>query len=243
MYCGSPAKTNEHIIATQFIDVLCKDPRGVTLPIVLYVTLPSGQAHRIPGKILKRRRYTLEYTTRVCSRCNNEWMNDMDDAAFPYLSEMIQGNNVTLNAIAREAVAGWVCKVAITARAQPFNPFPVDPEWSSWLYRQHSPTPSCCVWVGLFVGKKPFHYEPMDVRIQEPGVSGLRQNGVMATLVIGYLIAQIFGVPGARGLNVPEERALPLIWPSSTDVSWPPAVCIDDAALGNWTNRFSPPTP
>jgi hypothetical protein len=57
-----------------------------------------------------------------CSRCNSEWMNDMDDLAFPHVSAMIRGHPVHVDSAMAVAVGGWVCKVVVTARSHPLHP-------------------------------------------------------------------------------------------------------------------------
>jgi len=249
MYCGHEARSQEHIVATRFIEVLREDARQITLPVRLTLTLPStGQRYRIGGRRTKRGHYTLEYTTRVCAQCNSEWMNDMDDAAFPYVADMIRGNPVLLHQNARAAIAGWICKVALTARSMPLHRMPIERGWTDWLYWQHSAIPTWYVWVGRYVGMEPLWYQPHDIRIElgpgsapaPPGMDFLRENGVVATMVIGYLIAQVYGVGGTGRLATPEDevRTLPLIWPNAHDVAWPPPDHVDDAGLQLWADRL-----
>jgi hypothetical protein len=141
MYCGRPAGTTEHIIATRFIEVLGEDPRGLRRPTTLNITLSSGTRRRIGGKRTKRRHHTLEYTTRVCNDCNGGWMNDLDSTAYPYVAEMIRGRSIALDRRAQSAIAAWFCKICVTARSEPHNPLPIEKEWTDWLYNHHSAPP------------------------------------------------------------------------------------------------------
>jgi hypothetical protein len=161
LYCGEPAGSKEHIIATRFTEVLGEDPRGLTVPIVLTVTTDSG-THRTTGR-KDRGRPTLDYTTKVCARCNNEWMNDLDSAAFPPVAEMIRGNSVLLNSASQAAIAAWACKVAVTARSEPKSSLPIEAEWTDWLFTNHSAIPTWHVWIGHYLGTAPFWYVPCDI--------------------------------------------------------------------------------
>jgi hypothetical protein len=253
MYCGRAAASKEHIIATRFIDVLRDDPRGLPIPIMLNVTLPSGVKRRIGGKRTNRGQDTLEYTTKVCDRCNSGWMNDVDTAAYPYVAEMIRDNPVTLDPTAQRAVAAWICKIAVTARSEPHNPLPIHREWTDWLYAHHTALPNWYVWIGRYVGAEPWWYNPHDVRVElglgsaapPPGLDFVQSHGLLATLVIGYLILQVFGVGGSGSLVGPEEPSFPRIWPTQGTVTWPPPEHIDDAGLPLWAERLlqKPPTP
>jgi len=253
IYCGQHADSKEHIFATRFIDVLREDSRGLRMPLILYITsTEGGRPRRIGGKRIKRggrqRSYTLEYTTRVCAACNSGWMNEVDTGAFPLVAEMIRGNPIQLDQSAQTAVGAWIAKVAVTARAAPHDPLPIEPEWTDWLYQHRSAPPRWHIWIGRYVGPRPWWYNPHDVRAElgegsapaPPGFVG--QHGVLATLIIGQLIWQIFGMggPAARFAGIDaDERTLPAIWPPRpSPVSWPPTGHVDDVGLDLWANRL-----
>jgi hypothetical protein len=66
IYCHHVARSDEHIGATRFIEVLREDPRGLPIPVRLTMTVPdTGQSYRIGGRRTKNKHYTLEYTIRV----------------------------------------------------------------------------------------------------------------------------------------------------------------------------------
>jgi hypothetical protein len=249
MYCGRPADSREHIIATQIIDVLARDPRELPLPIRLYITLPDGQPKTIHGRT-SGGRPTLEYTTKVCERCNNEWMNRIDENAMPFLTPMIEGRPVVLDADAQATIAVWAMKVVVTARSEPNNPLHIDASWTDWLYNNQSPIPNWYVWIGKYIGTAPWWYNPQDVRVQlgpgsappAPWIDFIQDHGVLATLVIGYVVVQVFGVGGSGVLLGPTEAAFPQIWPNAgATLTWPPAEHIDDSGLPLWANRLMPP--
>jgi hypothetical protein len=239
IYCKNRADSNEHIVATRFIALLAQDPRGLRLPIRLYVPLADGSKRTITGKKNRRGKHTLEYITRVCEDCNNTWMNQVDDRAWPFVSEMIQDHAVTLDAVAAEAVALWFMKVAVTARSAPFPRMDIDEAWTDWLHTNQSPIPNWYVWVGRYVGSAPWRYKPHDVRVEQgpgsgplpPGVGA--DHGVYATMAIGYLVVQVFGAGPNGAIVGPTEPLLPQIWPWSNinDVTWPPPVHVDDIGL------------
>jgi len=99
---------------------------------------------------------------------------------------------------------------------------PIEREWTDWLYQHRAPLPRWYVGVGRYIGREPFWYQPHDISIRElePGSapvphSGdlIRDHGALATMVIGYLIVQAYGVAG-------EERLLTLR-PAPTATSVP----------------------
>jgi hypothetical protein len=245
MYCRKRAGSKEHIIATQFIQVLKEDPRALPVPIRLNVTLPDGAKRTIVGR---SKRPTLEYTTKVCHDCNSGWMNDIDLAAYPYVARMIRGEELTMDDAIRGAVAAWICKVAVTARSEPHNPLPLEKAWTDWLYEKHTALPAWHVWIGRYDGDHPWFYRPHDVRIElgpgsalpAPGTDFLRSNGVYAALVVGYLIAQVFGISGTGWMPDPDRefQVLPMIWPTTRLRTWPPREFVGDNAVMQWADRL-----
>ena len=242
MYCGSPAKTNEHIIATRFIDVLREDPRQVTLPIVLYAALPSGQERRIPGKRLKRRRFTLEYTTRVCSRCNNEWMKRLEDAVIPVLKPMMLGEGFTLNASALAALAAWATKTALVFElVQQDGATTASAADRLWFKAHRSPLPGSRIWAARYVGTLGKAWQSrsmlMTYDLDDPS-SVPSPHGLVVVLAYGQValrVAMVRSEPTlpARFAVTDDERA-PTIWPTMGQLAWPPLTTLDDDGLVNF---------
>jgi hypothetical protein len=97
------------------------------------------------------------------------------------------------------------------------------------------------------VGERPWWYFPHDIRIELGEGSGppppgfVQPHGVVATLVGGYLLLQVFGVSGA-GPSVIGMHAfgeLPRIWPASgASQLWPLPYRIDDTTLPAVANRL-----
>ena len=245
MYCGGEANSTEHIVATRFLEVLREDPRGLNLPLTITLDFPMiGRQRRIGGKRTKRGHYTMEYTTEVCEQCNNEWMNDMDTAAFDDVAEMIRGNSVELDTARQAAVAAWVCKVALTARSEPNTQMPIDPQWTDWMFNHHSAIPGWFVWIARYIGSTPSWFQPMDVSTVPPpwepaaGPNIVIPYGVVATLAIGYFATQVFGVSNFAFSDRP-KREFPRIYPPWLDVvPWPPPKSLNDETLLMWSERL-----
>ena len=261
IYCGGPANSKEHIIASQIVEILAADPRGFRLPTNLKM------AHSLGGPIIRTKRGkpggtrskpTLEFTLQVCARCNNTWMNDVDKAALPYLAEMIRGRPTTLGPSAQAKVAAWIAKVAVTSRPAhlPFGsqktPAPIAKAWTDWLYTHHTPLPDWHVWLARYDGSEPVVYQGEDVRVEDPRGAFtpagmvLAAHGLYATLVLGCVGMQVLGIDGPLGLPLELDRGwehVVRIWPpQSTAVFWPPPQTYDDAHLSAFVERLKGPT-
>jgi aromatic amino acid lyase len=119
------------------------------------------------------------------------------------------------------------------------------------LVRSHSAGVGFDLAVAEVRGSEPVVYSGEDVRVEVPDAQGkpsgtmLVQHGVYATLVLGYLGIQLFGVDGPLSLPLDLDRAperVLRIWPpQSTDVSWPPPVGYDDGNLAAFASRLTAP--
>lgn len=244
IYChGHDKLTIEHVIATRFIDVLAQDSRGLPTPLALTWQDPrSDELRRLVGKTTKKAKPTLAFTANVCRVCNNEWMNQVDDAAWPYVAPMIRGEDSKLDQAAQTAVATWMAKIALTARFSTTAPLPVEQAWTDGLFATRQISPDWYAWIGRYSGSRGLWYFPVDARVQEaegtpprvnpnPTRAIMFANGVVATLALGYLVVQLLGFSGEVQLAQAVPDCLQPIWPPSGLVSWPSGEELNDDSL------------
>jgi hypothetical protein len=256
LYCGNRAKTEEHVIASRLVQVLKEDPRGLRVPTV------AKRSYRFGGPIIDRRmgrpggtrsKSTIEITVPVCKKCNNEWMNNIDTAAFPYLSKMMRGQPVELDLPGQARVAAWMAKLAVSSRLAhlPYGdmrtPAPVSRAWADWLYEKHTAPLHWNVWVTRYDGSEPVVYSGTDIRINDPRGLTLVEHGLYATLVLGYLAVQLFGVDEPLSLPIEVERGssrlLRIAPAQANSISWPPADAYRDDTLPYLLDRLAAPAP
>jgi hypothetical protein len=255
MYCRRRADSLEHILGTKIVDTLAQDPRGLPLPMTLHVADRDGVRKRsIRGRRTKRGLYTVEFTTPVCQKCNNEWMERIDTRARQHIVPMIRDEPTTVNANARAEIADWMTKVALTAHHH-LNPGATNRMWTDWLRTHNSALPDWHVWIGRYVGAEPLFFVPEDIRVEAlpgsvpfPKDGMIAHHGVLATLVIGYLALQIFGIDATgydMTLTGPTWPSLLDIWPTFPgEIDWPPSVSFTDTTLWPLVDRLKgPPKP
>jgi hypothetical protein len=162
----------------------------------------------------------------------------VDDGVWPFISEAIQDHPFVLDAAMQEAVALWIMKIAVTARTAYYTRTHTNKEWTDWLYTHRSPLPGWYAWIGRYVGSHPWRYQPHDVCVERgPGSAPLpsgisADHSVYATLVIGYLVMQVFGGNAGGILAGPDEPLLHPVWPlPNAQTAWPPPVYVDDGGL------------
>jgi hypothetical protein len=167
----------------------------------------------------------------VCKKCNNGWMNGIEEATRPILDNMIRGESVELDTAAQEAIGTWVClKAVIGAYAERIHPIPQ--EWLDHFYRLHRPPDGWSVFTTRYSGRVAQMADAHRVSLGIPGTD-LRfpksaiDQGVLTSFIIGHLAVQ------GRGFKTPtefKERVNILrIWPASpVTLLWPPRVEIGD---------------
>jgi hypothetical protein len=100
-------------------------------------------------------------------------------------------------------------------------------------------------------GAEPLVYSGEDIRVEDPRRSSspsptvLVAHGVYATIVLGYVGIQLFGVDGPLSLPLDLERApehILRIWPQRAGVaSWPPRKGYNDRTLAAFASRLTGP--
>jgi hypothetical protein len=245
IYCGNPSDSEEHIFATWIITEI-SNYVGETL---LTGELSDDQGSRtIHTGRDGRGNPTFEFTTdQVCRRCNNEWMNRIDDRVHRYLPGLIRGGSRVTNRKFCKAVAAWAVKTAVTARFAHLTPIPVEKEWTSQLRQDETPSMEWIVWAAHYRGSKPIFYRHLDLNL-EAGTWGdptatiadaaRFDHGVLMTFVVGQFCVQVLRVNGpALPIIGATDVSVP-VWPPQVGLAWPPRASLDDASLEIFSRRF-----
>jgi hypothetical protein len=182
----------------------------------------------------------------VCSRCNNGWMSDLEQAAEPILAPMLDvARPSVLDTAGQITAATWATKTAMLfeyARPIPGTEHFSDVDRKA-LMDDLVPPSGVVVWLGRFVGQNNF----CDYLAHSLGSPNTRaQAGLVSTFLIGYLVVQVFayhlrelGVRNRYRMKVrpgPWPQSLIQVWPvASPGLTWPPALAS--------TRRTSPTSP
>jgi hypothetical protein len=113
IFCDNPANSKEHFWPAWMHELLPQlpDPRHSRMLREYHPKtghFESGVKDR-PGGL-----ETIKMRV-VCDACNNGWMNVSEDAVRPFLTPLIKGNPITLNAIEMTIVARWIALKCIVA--------------------------------------------------------------------------------------------------------------------------------
>lgn len=232
IFCGSTGLSLEHVFPQWLAGVLAGDPRKAGAPFTHTRVAEFNGA--LEGTRWFQSRNLLDFKVRlVCRRCNNEWMNDIENMARPFLTPMIQGVSIELDRPGQLAVAAWASLRAMVARYQHHHESPVPADWRNHMYANHSPPDGWHVWATLYSGDRLLYYAGSDLnpdRAVEYESTGLVDGGIGMTIVVGRLALKVAGPRGARLAAAPGKLAH--IWPSTRDIElWPPEIRIADESM------------
>jgi hypothetical protein len=220
IFCGRTGKlTNEHVFPQWLLEVIPGDGRVQHEWIA-----PAGSKS-------KSRKWTTDVFSLtakvVCERCNNGWMNDLEEGARPFLESLIRGHGRTLYDHGRQQVAYWALKTAMMVDWAQEPPHQCVPKaYYPELFEVGGILSNCVVWLGAcdFAGSADARHRSL--HLQTEGETSSESGGFGASLKVGHLVIEVIRVGLEEGLELetgdPPASLLQRIWPANGPVSWPP---------------------
>jgi len=173
---------------------------------------------------------------RVCARCNNGWLHDLEQKAKPLLTRPIQGDPKTFQFMDVWTVATWAYKTCILADLAGTKL--LGPRGFSWLHAWRFPPPGVVVTMAANGGPRFPQYGasvPVNYKVETGGGRTFDLNAYVLTIGIGHLVFQVFGHHIDEVIDlVPKNWKRDysrIIWPAPGLVRWPPARHLDNKKL------------
>lgn len=187
----------------------------------------------------------------VCAACNTGWMSDLEQAAAPHLTPMIQGAAQRLNDGAQTLVATWMA-LRTTVLDQVHGGAGVPPEHHRALYEHRQrgtrrPPTSTWAWLGKYEnpGLHPPLYQGSPLHHLRPDgtLAGQDPIGYVATFTIGYLVCELIGGKDAvEDWSVPDSpqtrKMLCRVWPPFRTREWPPEITLEPRHVKQVADMF-----
>lgn len=99
IFCGGTPVSDEHVFPLWLVEILHRLGASYDRTRRTMGSKPSEHTFQTP---------VIEVTARrVCERCNNRWMSDIEKAAAPILSPLVQGQAVVLSPEDQEVATLW----------------------------------------------------------------------------------------------------------------------------------------
>lgn len=245
VFCGAAKTTNEHAWADWLSDVF---PLGT-----------RNTSDRYGRRIAEWKSPRLSLAiNRVCARCNNEWMSQLEAETQPILTPLIKGRHRTLWTDHQEILTAWLLKTCMVFE------FTADPErepYYTFAERQGMADdrvipPQTNVWLGSYLGDKYRGWAQDRDLTLTPDPSGMptdspptSDKAYVNVLAIGHFLAVVIssrrpGSDDAVGGLLLGDETNPLkdefvaIWPITGIGQWPPPLIFDTAGLENLAGYF-----
>lgn len=225
--------------------VFCANQATLTREHVLPQWLSSLPAGEGPFTIkrLNETGQAIEYQAKgvdivaraVCGPCNSGWMANLETAASPLLSPMIEGEYMSMTPDEQDIVSRWAAKTAIMLLYATHPPIGASPQHRTYLFEGELP-PNTGIWLAKYRADPPAYNSWIRTRVIEMRLAGQRDDiltGQSVTLTLGYYVQQVlltpprwfgrsftFTAPAAlegRFLLIPQEKAVR--WPTPYAVS------------------------
>ncbi len=120
--------------------------RGQDQQIVL---TPPGAAHSrilLPHRQI-REPFNAATVKAVCTNCNSGWMNDLEGQARPYLTKLIDGQQLELNRAEITMLATWIFKTTLMAQLTSAEGIAALSVVYHDFYIARKPPENCVIWI------------------------------------------------------------------------------------------------
>jgi hypothetical protein len=210
------------------------------------MTIGQGQSKQW----VKRGKGIGETINRLCHRCNNGWMAELEERAKPFILAMVRGIAVSLHSDAQAVVSSWITKTVMVCEfLAPESAWYSDGQRHTFMTSLNPPS-GTAIWLGRC---SQTGWSSTLTRTLRFGPESPFIDGAVATFAIDHLVFQLLtvnpnDVERNRG-NVtyktdmpdPWARRMFQCWPLQAGaVIWPPecAAATDEDEVHRLARRF-----
>lgn len=179
----------------------------------------------------------------VCETCNNGWMSQLEAAVRPLIEPMIRGYDASLTPEQQIIVATWTAlKTAVFEYVWTDNAVLTAAD-RQVIMTQNRPPAS--VQVRLAAAESNGYPTRALGRTYEVG--GQADKAICLTIMVGCLVTQVFGGPGAgtHGFQKAGRTGADFVGiypPQMKTIHWPPSGALDDTSLLAFAHPLAPLT-
>jgi hypothetical protein len=195
-------------------------------------------------------------TRKVCRRCNNRWMSDLESKAKQVLAPMIHGNELLLDPNDQLTIAKWAMKSTIV--------YEIHDDREEYFFNRDDchrlfasgsmPLNDTAIYLAYFDDPTPGQVRLTETR--RKGLPAADERGQFpeieiycTTFAIKHFAMQVITLHRAKTFtepltfNIPPEwqDASLCIWPVAADVTWPPRLVLNDGDFNHFAKRWGSP--
>jgi hypothetical protein len=177
----------------------------------------------------------------VCRTCNHGWMSDLEAAASPLLTPMIEGETQGLDINRQVVISRWASKTAMVwEQLVPEKHRNYSEGEHRWMKEKATPPPDTTVRLGHYTGSQADFIEhkrnALFRELPTPDTEdSVRPDAHRTVIVIGKFVIEIVVRRAAGSVTAPAgvdlDDLLMLIWPTSQPRCWPPRIGMGDKTL------------
>lgn len=242
IYCGARigrgTHSREHVFAEWIRSLFVQTPPNERLTVVRHT---QGRDQPLVAEEWLDEPFNLRVKD-LCRPCNSGFSSDIENAAKPMLTALIQGDPVVLRPDAQMRVAVWAMKLILNLQHSHSGHRLTIPASDFRWFRQHRwPLPGEQLWLAAYDGSGdwPASYRHFGLSLLPAGSEYRPQptNGHAVAVAVGHLVIRAVGNTLDKGtIRVPPPEiahALVQLWPASgNEIRWPPpAITSGNAGL------------
>lgn len=203
-----------------------------TAVIILDGSKPSAtsSAHRE-----MREQFNVVTVSRVCRSCNQGWMNDLETAARPVLTPLIDGQVAEVDGNVVQDLATWVVKTCLMAELTHPESAATPPEFYRWLFETRTPPPHTRIWAVPIKGQEwSLRVKHVGILYGDAATTDVSQpyNVHSTTIGLGRVAFCVMGAISSELEFPPLEDIPPLqavrLWPDPRSFDWERHDPLDD---------------
>jgi len=246
IFCGKAPTTVEHLIPRWAAEVLARTKPPPSQPgnVVVPRHKRWSEGAEVDVDQEWRGKDAPEFRVKcVCAVCNQGWMSNIESAAQPIVTAMIEDQRVILDTGDQEKVAKWLGLKAIVAQHGLPPPHTVL-EWTNTFAIDRGPPKSWQVRIARYQGTQPMFLGNVNLNttiVHSLVPFPMGRPGFLFTAQLGHFVGQVLGsrqqtwiVPARRFIQIWPH---PLLRANSPDVAhiasvtWPPEAGLDESDL------------
>ncbi len=239
IFCTKKAsRGGEHI----WPDRLAPDIRKYLPPETTKTWSYASFESSVTGRVVKHRNGNV-YKNKVgcvCDDCNNRWMNNLDQAIYADIVQLIHGQRVTLGQAAIRQLAVWVAMKTMVGEQRNPRTAAFRPEHHANLYLTGQPPAGFHIHLGLcghFTWANAWNRQPC--RFSLAGSDDTLWRAITAW-GLGQLIIFTEFCPTNDGfISPPPVLTIPL-FPKDSELHWPPPLRLSSETVSSISTRYFP---
>ncbi|MCX7365202.1 MAG: hypothetical protein NTV97_25690 [Alphaproteobacteria bacterium] len=247
IFCGSQYQiTKEHVFPKWLRSIFVRAPTD-THTFGFHDAAARRGGSSIARRISGQGQVGSKSIRKVCKKCNNGWMHDLEEDARPLLQDLVHGYSRTLSTLDQRILTDWIVKTTMTSEFLVHDQVAfTQAEREEYRFRR-LPRPNWQVWCGFYTGTKfracgVFH-DALGIYLPPLPMKHGVKNTQFTILGLGHFLAISFSSEDQRlalALDGKWSLALHPLWRSSWQpTTWPLPRSLGDDALRALADGFS----